>query len=149
MIEVRMSFFETNSSSVHALVIPKDTKLYIPDTVHLHTGEYGWSCEKEYDTLSYLYTACATYGKDEVNKLIAYLHRKGVENIDCHEGDWYYVDHDECIPFNELFTNENLLDRFLFGEDSYVQMGNDNSDGEDPDEYSYDLDKYDILMKYN
>lgn len=148
MIEIRFSCFETNSSSVHVLVIPKDTKLYIPDHVHLHTGEYGWENDQEYDTLDYMYTACKERGQEEVDKFLNYLKSKGVEEIDCHDSDWYYVDHGNELPLDDLFANENLLDRFLFGEDSYVQTGNDNSD-ECPDEDNYDKEIYDIIVKSN
>ena len=51
MIEIRSSVFETNSSSVHVLVIPKDTQVSIPHKVFLEGGEYGWSEDTEYDTL--------------------------------------------------------------------------------------------------
>ena len=36
MIEIRQGIFETNSSSVHELVIPKDCDLNIPTKVYLN-----------------------------------------------------------------------------------------------------------------
>ena len=38
MITVRNGLFETNSSSVHVLVIPKDNKITIPNAVRLRNG---------------------------------------------------------------------------------------------------------------
>lgn len=54
MIEIRSSIFETNSSSVHVLVIPKDTSISVPHKVFLEGGEYGWSFGTECDTLNNL-----------------------------------------------------------------------------------------------
>ena len=165
MIQIRLSQFETNSSSVHSLVIPKDTKIDIPHSVYLFEGEYGWTEHKDYDTLSYFYTACVERGKEEVEKFFSYLKRKGVEEInsrelrwkkDSYEGKEYeyaegfdgYIDHGGELPLDEFFANENLLDRFLFSEDSFVETGNDNSDY-CPDADSYDHDIYDTIEKGN
>ena len=148
MIEIRSSIFETNSSSVHVLVIPKDTRFSIPNRVSLHTGEYGWSNDKEYNTLDYMYTACKERGQEEVNKFLNYLKNKGVEEIDCHDSEWYYIDHGYELPLDDLFSNDSLLDRFLFGVDSFVQTGNDNSD-ECPSKEDYDPNIYDTIEKGN
>lgn len=158
MISFRNGFFETNSSSVHVLVIPKDTEISIPKAVYLSYGKYGWGYSKEYDTLDYFYQACVDAGKEELEKLFSYLYRKGVEVIHCRELDnpdeeltWEnggFVDHGNEIPLDELFANETLLDRFLFGIDSYVQTGNDNS-YECPSAEDYDPDIYDTIEKGN
>ncbi len=164
MIEIRDGFFETNSSSVHVLVIPKDTKIDIPHKVFLSGGEYGWSSDTEYDTLNYFYQACVDNGREELEKFFEYLKRKGVEEIHAPEINWVksewngreyeyaennsgYIDHGNEIPLDDLFANENLLDRFLFG-DSFVETGNDNSDY-CPDEDEYDSNVYDTIRKGN
>lgn len=165
MIEIRSSIFETNSSSVHVLVIPKDTSISIPHKVFLSGGEYGWSFDTEQDTLNYFYQACVDQGREELEKFFDYLKSKGVEEIHAPEINWVksewngkeheyaenndgYIDHCEEIPLDELFANENLLDRFLFGNGSFVETGNDNSDG-CPDEDNYDHDIYDTIEKGN
>lgn len=166
MIQIRYTSFETNSSSVHVLVIPKDTNIHIPKSVHLYGGEWGWSGSDEYDTLNYFYEACVHRGPEEVQLFIDYLKRKGVEEIHCKEIEWEeekwydgtihkyakdwdgYIDHSTELPLNDLFANENLLDRFLFGDDSFIEIGNDNSD-ECPDEMAYDPNKYDTIRKGN
>ena len=99
-------------------------------------------------------------GREEVERFIAYLKNKGVEEIDCPELRWTawgdgeyaennpgYIDHGYEIPLNDLFANENLLDRFLFGG-GWVDTGNDNSD-DPPDADDYDHDKYDVIEKGN
>ena len=158
MINIRYSIYETNSSSVHALVIPKDTKIYIPKTVNLYGGDYGWREEIESDTLNYFYQACLDQGKEEVEKFFAYLRRKGVEEINAKGMLWDeegrdiandgYVDHAYEIPLDELFKNEQLLDRFLFGSDSYVHTGNDNSDMEWAEEID-EGETNDVIWKWN
>lgn len=154
MIQVRKEMFETNSSSVHVLVIPKDVKIIIPNVVYLHRNEYGWSDYNEFDTLSYFYQACVDCGTDEVLKLIEYLKRKGVEEIHCREIDSTmssysgYIDHSEKIPLDYLFSNENLLDRFIFGSESFVEIGNDNESCP-PKADNYDKNLYDTIKKGN
>ena len=154
MITIRHSIFETNSSSVHVLVIPKDAKIIIPNVVYLHRNEYGWSDGNEFDTLSYFYQACVDRGTDEVLKLVEYLKRKGVEEIHCREiGSTVpnfsgFIDHSEEIPLDYLFSNENLLDRFIFGSESFVEIGNDN-DEYCPRTSNYDANKYDTIKKGN
>ena len=155
MITVRNGLFETNSSSVHVLVIPKDNKITIPNAVCLRNGEYGWENDREYNTLDYFYQACVDAGELEVRKLLNYLKYKGVEEIYCREidnDDWKnddgYIDHSGCIPLDEFFSNESLLDRFLFGSDSFVETGNDNSDYI-PDAGAYSTDEYDTIRKGN
>lgn len=152
MISIRTSIFETNSSSVHALVIPKDTKITIPNRVSLYYGEYGWEQSVETDTLDYIYTACVDRGQEEVDKLISYLKRKGVEEINIlssNDNGNYGIDHGYDVPLAELFANENLLDRFLFGYNSYVQTGNDNDGGDYMEDGYYNEEEYDVLWKEN
>lgn len=164
MIEIRNNMFETNSSSVHVLVIPKDTNIDIPHKVFLSGGEYGWSSDTDYDTLNYFYQACLDNGREELEKFFNYLKRKGVEEIHAPEINWVksewngreyeyaennsgYIDHGNEIPLDKLFANESLLDRFLFG-DSFIKTGNDNSD-DCPDENDFDHDIYDTIEKGN
>lgn len=164
MIQIRQNSFETNSSSVHVLVIPKDTTINVPKKVFLSGGEYGWQFDTEYSTINYMYQVCIDYGREELEKFFAYLKRKGVEEIHAPELHWVkseyngkefeyaenndgYVDHVSEIPLDDMFANENLLDRFLFG-DSFIETGNDNEDG-CPDENNYDHDIYDTIEKGN
>lgn len=182
MFSIRQNFFETNSSSVHALVIPKNTPIHIPKRVVLQGGEYGWEFEERYDTLDYIYETCVHRGRDELEKFFAYLKRKGVEEIYAPEINWAkdeddgeeyyyakdhdgYVDHSEEVPLETLFTKEDLLDRFCFGEGSYVQTGTDNCDddslrekvgltvqnehGQYVESHYYNLDEVDVIEKYN
>lgn len=153
MISIRFGSFETNSSSVHALVIPKEQSIHIPKSVNLYYGgEFGWDFEKRFDTLQYVFDACVDRGQEEVEKLREYLKRKGVEEISFNgNSDETYawgIDHSSKVPLDELFHNEHLLDMFIFGDESYIQTGNDNS-GDYPTKEDYDEDLYDVLIKSN
>lgn len=153
MLTIRQGLFETNSSSVHILVIPKDTDIVIPSKIYLTGGEYGWQHEKVTDTINYMYQACLDAGNDEVSRFIIYLMDKGID-VDYHGYDQKrfinegFIDHGYEIPLEHLFKSRRLLDRFLFGVDSYVQLGNDNSDN-CPSLDDYDSDKYDLIKKGN
>ena len=71
MLNIRKGLFETNSSNVYVLVIPKDQAIHILKSVRLSFNDYGWSDGIEYDTLNYLYQACV----DKVNRnLINFSH---------------------------------------------------------------------------
>lgn len=153
MIQIRQGTFETNSSSVHELVIPKDCELCIPAKVYLTGGEYGWGPEVENDTINYMYQACLDRGQDEVNKFVLYLMEKGIE-VDYHGYEEKrfindgFIDHSYEIPLEHLFKSRRLLDRFLFGVGSYVLISNDNRD-DVPDPSDFDLTKYDVIEKGN
>lgn len=154
MIQIRTNCFETNSSSIHALIIPKDTTLHIPSSVHLSYGSYGWGIDTITDTLNYIYTACKDYGQYEVDKLIEYLKSKGVEEItessEQENERNYGIDHYRELPLAEIFDNESLLDRFIFSDDAKVILSNDNLDDEtitDDLVQPYENDDYDIIWK--
>ena len=42
MIKVRNGCFETNSSSVHTLVISRNMPEVLPPSISFHIREYGW-----------------------------------------------------------------------------------------------------------
>ena len=170
MIEIRRGQFETNSSSVHVLVIPRDTEITIPKKVFLEGGEYGWESGSVTNTLNYMYQACVDQGKEELNKFFEYLKRKGVEEIHSPEINWVteeygsssytfargkdgydigYIDHSDEIPLDIMFANENLLDRFLFGNGSFVHTGNDNNSDTCPKIEDYDSEEFDLIEKGN
>lgn len=152
MIQIRNNTFETNSSSVHMLVIPKECSLHIPHSVHLTGGEWGWEFGSVTDTINYIYQACCDRGEEEERKFVRYLNGKGIvveSRAEINEDGWYdgYIDHGGEIPLEEFFHNSAMLDRFLFGG-GWVDTGNDNSD-DYPTEEDYDPDKYDVIGKYN
>lgn len=141
--------FETNSSSTHAIVTSFKTELVIPSELVLECGEFGWEVET-YDSpnkkASYFYTAVKNLGFEEQfnNVLLPLLREKTTVTIVERPKDEYYrngyIDHDgELYGFiNHMMTYPDLFISFIFGVDSFIKTGNDNSLEDGPyDEVSH------------
>lgn len=129
MKQIRYGVFETNSSSVHSIAIPREKMLDIPSVVTVHPMEFGWD-NKQYKDVnskaSYLFISILYYIRghaeleDDVNMNIALT---------------TMVDR-----FNSLFANYNVkvenkikfkvvkYEKFCYIDmtDSYIDHGNDN-----------------------
>lgn len=181
--QIRKGVFETNSSSVHAICIPKttdlivnsaDLKYYNGEVLRFEHGEYGWERETLYDITnkaSYLYEALfCVYDKDELFE--AKQHISDVlskYNVTCEfeevdEGCWTYgtktylhssgyIDHGgELQKFvSTLLSDDDMLIKYLFDDDSFVMTNNDNDD--DIENFYNCIEdyetKYDIFVKGN
>lgn len=156
-LTTRNGVFETNSSSVHTLVIGNDSDEFmnrLPDKVYFKFGEFCWEFEEYDDTsskASYLYTAIydVYWEKNENNKemiqdFIEYIRSTLAKwNIGCEfekpkmarYGTYLEtgtIDHsDELKPFlSKIRKDEVMLMNFLFCKDSVIYTGNDNEDDE-------------------
>lgn len=169
MFSIRRGAFETNSSSLHALIIADA----MPDlskalTVHVRPGEYGWGIET-LDTPnergSYLYTAmCCVYCNDPIDDLTKMLAPWGVTVI-CDEEPRFvqygenkyldngYIDHEEDIGgFVKMITQDPVLAlRFIFSDDSRAIIYNDNMYESEFEEIEklYPTTPYTIYLKGN
>lgn len=145
MIQVRGGVFETNSSSTHSICIQKKPVDADYSYIVFNTGGYGWS-EREVNLGDYLYTAILCLDPDGKKGYLSKL--KSILDSHCirYEFEWpeydekwhdykdCYIDHYyETAPFVEaMLSDEDLLLRGLFGQDSVVYTGNDNEHwGED------------------
>lgn len=145
---IRKNTFETNSSSTHAIAIPKEPSYKKLSHVDFKWGEFGWEYVIYYDTpnkANYLYTMIRYFNGEyipEYNKSNLYLEtiKKYLdeENItysfelstDDTWGDGY-IDHGGDTPDvieGILKTKESFL-AYLFDERAYVSTGNDNDRG--------------------
>lgn len=144
MKQIRKSVFETNSSSCHSICIQKKATS-LEDHINFKFGEYAWDEEEVDDTASYLYTlimnTCdATTQQGRLDKLKSILDAHNIKytfeepklieysfGYSCWEAGC--VDHGyEANDFiNAVLNDEDLLFRYLFGADSCVYTGNDNS----------------------
>lgn len=154
----RNSVFETNSSSVHAIVITKDNNNIeipkdLPPILEMETVDFGWEVDRYNDfssKLQYLYNACESC-ETYKPKLDAFLSEVGIEMVDYTPG---YIDHGyDTVNFLEfVFSDINNFKRYLFSPDSFIQTGNDNGCLEEVDEvderYSSDPG-YDVFFKGN
>lgn len=146
MIQIRSNVFETNSSSIHSIAIPKDCKTI--DNVCFSIGEFGWEWNQA-DAANYLYTAICINSesesevKEKIKKLENILNKHGITcsfgRIESHiwhdeydNKDYFcldngYIDHGyELKEFVDgLFNNEDKLIRFISG--GLVFTGNDNA----------------------
>lgn len=148
-IQVRKGLFETNSSSVHSIVIGnngEDIHKGLPTTLGFYGGEFGWEHEVYTDTdskASYLYTSIVNCRSDinvedtlkRIKQILAKWNVKAVfEELDENNNfrGFCYVDHayDNIELINELTTNEDLLMNYLFSSGSSVETGNDNEETE-------------------
>lgn len=148
-IQVRKGLFETNSSSVHSIVIGnngEDIHKHLPTTLEFYGGEFGWEHEVYTDTdskASYLYTSIVNCRSDinvedtlkRIKQILAKWNVKAVfEELDENNNfrGFCYVDHayDNIGLINELTTNEDLLMNYLFSSGSSVETGNDNEETE-------------------
>ena len=168
MIKIRNGMFETNSSSVHSIVVSNEplNKNCIPSFAYFELGEYGWSMgviKDDWGRASYFYTAACILRehdvRDEIIELLAPL------GIDCifdeenpplytiYEGSNYKylengnIDHvDECQDFvDTLMSDGEALARFIFDDRSFIVTGNDNCDEID---YNWAQDKVAKADKY-
>ena len=143
--QIRSGVFETNSSSVHSIAIPRNCSPV--DYVSFRTDDFGWGFE-EVDAADYFYTAIyetsATEAEanEKIERLKNILNEHGIvyklrtpdthtstyDNKDYFYLDDGYIDHGgELKDFvDELFDNEDKLIRFISG--GLVFTGNDNSD---------------------
>lgn len=137
MRQIRRGVFESNSSSTHSICIQK--KPAMGNKIHFTFGEYGWEKRTVYDTASYLYTLIMNYNDadEKLARLKDILDAHGIKyTFEEKSGGFFengYVDHDyEARDFVEaVLSNENLLFRYLFGFDSCIYTGNDNSSDDD------------------
>lgn len=151
MIQYRHSIFETNSSSTHAMVVATNSSYIIPDSIHFGLGEYGWGLETLYDTdekAAYLYTAAIILRHDDEavqQALKDRLAEAGIYNVtfttpkyeyyNVNEEEYKFLDNgamdhageDDQYDFvDTMLSDTGMLLSYLFSDDSYVVIGNDN-----------------------
>ena len=166
LTKMRKGTFETNSSSVHSIVIdvgsspaPRSDIEFLCDG-----GEYGWG----YDCLaspselaSYLWQAvcclCESeyYDKDEAvtfwtDAIHEWLPNAEIEYVGNRNGYDRYIDHaSELIDLLEQFKDDDiLLGCYLVNSGSFVEIYNDNED-DFRDEFSYPEGNYIFYEKGN
>ena len=148
MIKIRRNVFETNSSSVHSIVICNEPlENHHPDFVFFALGEFGWSMgvlDDSWARASYFYTAaCSLLEHDVKDEIIELLTPLGIDCIFDEDdppkyvtfGNHNFLDHggidhvDECKDFvDALMHNGEMLARFILDDRSFVVTGNDNCD---------------------
>ena len=150
MIKIRKSVFETNSSSIHSIAIPKSNDIsFKPEHIHFGFDDFGWEIE-QVDNADYLYTAivccCSDEEIEELKNLIESELNK--QNISCDfatprfetyewEGKVYrslnggYIDHYEGLEefLSYLNTNKDKIVPYILNGRTFT--GNDNIDSDE------------------
>ena len=135
-IKIRKNCFETNSSSIHSLCIPKNASYKVPKYVNFYLGCYGWGPDIENNPGNYLYTYLVlTYDTERIEKLENILYKHGAEHVNFEpykkKEEWYdfYIDHAAESEYwvNSLFADEEKLLCHLFTPGAVIYMTNDNS----------------------
>jgi len=139
MINIRSSVFETNSSSVHAMIVTLEKTLPDNDLVVFNFGEFGWEESAYYgirEKASYLYTAAySLYGekaKIKIQNALSKYHIRCYFDEPCTD-KWHeigYIDHAYGTSdfVDSLLADPDMMIRFLFNLDSFVVTSNDNTD---------------------
>ena len=163
---IRPKTFETNSSSTHAITIPrkidKNLKGMRP-SIYFHIDEFGWGYGK-HELKDYIWTAICDiyldhykeYKQKIINILSPYYNKIEFEEPTFDESydddgnlKWRYLDSmqgyvDHCHELTEfleeLFGNEELFVNAIL--EGYVRTGNDNDDGYDLDDLDDNPDYY-------
>src|SRR5665647_2579529 len=128
MRTIRNGVFETNSSSVHALAIPKDRSC-MPHSLNFGVGEFGWEYEEVYATEDYFWTAIRSLDNEGNNFKQRFLNIMAENNLQCdydEKSNDFCIDHcDELYDFVEMLLNDQgKLFAFLYG--GLVHTGSDN-----------------------
>lgn len=154
MIQIRKGMFETNSSSVHALIISKDMDSIPNRELHISHGEWGWE-QARYsdpdDKISYLCQAvcdCTTsffvngdieriaLMRNRIDALLNPLRERGITCIikddyfkldkwGCIEG---YVDHAHTLCNSYTRSSDGDYLSVFCGEDSILKTLMDDTD---------------------
>ena len=153
MIKIRKGVFETNSSSVHSIVIDVSQEpCVVDDVLTIAGGEYGWGynelCSLE-DRLNYLWQGIWDCAGDKSplgthdewrqrirkwlpNVSLEDVPEGGIGDDDDEYASWYFpgIDHggELYVLLRQFMSNDKLLGDFLTNENSHVICSNDNSD---------------------
>ena len=153
---IRINCFETNSSSLHSLVVASGNR-HVPDymtkeLIKVTGGEFGWEWDVHRDPetkLNYLYTGLKSFidsdDSEDVKKYSSILEKvkNALESVGIQvewsqkEDGYYsngYIDHVSRIRDFLGFIGEsedNILD-FIFDDNSAISTGNDNEDTDNP-----------------
>lgn len=151
MKKVRLSAFETNSSSTHSITIAfgdyAADSLTVEDGVcSIYTGEFGWGVDVFRDAqtkaaycLTWLMNECG-HRKDEFVDLFreVIMDNTGAKEVQFvpeytektkTEWDWHqwgYIDHQSSDVCLEAFRDREHLERFIFHPKSTLVIDNDN-----------------------
>ncbi len=152
--KVRDAVFETNSSSSHSVTVSSEEladdyglskETLRNGVIRAQTKAYGWEWGRAYSPeakIAYLVTQLAAAyasgkpGKDvtqqvrqhaRVDSMLSLIERRTGCRVEVIGASSAYVDHNSAGTGAELLDDQDKLMKFIFGQRSYVETGNDNS----------------------
>lgn len=157
MIQIRQNFFETNSSSCHALIIPRDQDFKVRSTIDLSEDSETGDDFRRFLREELIY-------EEDVRKFICLLYSAGVETIKYNGRNEFVTKYiKECkgttqfegLPnfqpnydWGEKWDKEDWL-RFVFGEENYHFEGyTEDMDSELGDEKGEEADSVCWMMSW-
>lgn len=143
MRRIRNKVFETNSSSSHSIVIGNDENddVVLPiKVIPMWQREFDWEWDvwnSIEEKLAYMIRALVIYDyhdedslKEKIKPIQNNLHSIGIDfDMPTYEEfEEGYLDHPENYhdEMEYIYSDNELLLKFLLNEDSYVRGGNDN-----------------------
>ena len=146
MIQIRKGMFETNSSSVHALIISKDMDSIPNRELHISHGEWGWE-QARYsdpdDKISYLCQAICDCSRSDIdlmrNRIDAFLNPLRERGITCIIKDGYftlykyndlkgYVDHADTLCNSYTRSSDGKYTGVFCGKGTILKTLMDDTD---------------------
>jgi hypothetical protein len=152
--QIRDAVFETNSSSSHSVTVSAEEladdfgiskETLRGGVIRAQTKTYGWEWGRAYSPeakIAYLVTqlaggyASGKPGKDvtqqvrqdmRVDSMLALIERRTGCRVEVIGASSAYVDHNSVGTGVDLIGDQDKLMKFIFGQRSYVETGNDNS----------------------
>lgn len=146
MKKIRQGMFETNSSSVHSIVISMgdctDKLSPVDGRVEIVTGEFEWEV-RTFRSPAVKASYCLTYakavgdiGKEQMLREVVQEHT-GAQQVHFVRsgrpgdyGEWGHIDHQSMPPEHdvcgEAFASKKTLRQFIFNPESTLHTDNDN-----------------------
>ena len=132
---VRNGVFETNSSSTHSVTVNNGNWQTIcpneENIIILYGRDFGWEWKKFNDSRTKA-VYCAVSFKDNENRL-ENLKKIICDYTNANDVIFYiddcYIDHQSVDTVYDLSDDE--INSFIFSSDSWLYLGNDNSDNSD------------------
>ena len=145
MKNIRLSCFETNSSSTHSIIINKNSNVYTtitPDEngiIKLTGGDFGWEWRKYNDALTKAnYLSIRNEYHDIIKEVI--IEHTGCSDVDFSEVNGH-IDQQSHNVLNHILSTKNSIKEFIFNEKYWLYTGNDNQ--------CAPCNFYDLNVKYN
>ena len=133
----RVGVFETNSSSSHSISVCTDGKFAKPNffkdsdgSITIFDGEFGWGIDTFNDAASKA-SYCATYAfgrsaqQNVLRQVIAKHLNVSPDSIKFHY-DGGYIDHQSSETADDVFSDVESLEAFIFNPGSELHIDNDN-----------------------